>query len=227
MPKRGTCYAVRNAAPATLGLLVVSAQRVNRLGEEVTAVPVRRVLDTPVDIEIGSGFVAVGRLVRVHILELEEPVLELDDTEQDAVDAALAELLLVKQLCAPEPRRPGTPDVDHAYPRWGRIYYAEAALGGQIKRWLVVSHNYFNASTGYAVCVRTTSQVHLQGPSLPFIQRGFALAVAPDVQTKPHARFDLLSADHLEQVTFEELRPVVIGLANHLQLISFTGLRPR
>lgn len=202
----------------------MSAQGVNRFGEEITALPIRRVHEDPTDVAIGSCFVAIGRVVRVHRLELGDGLHSLTEAEQDRVDEALAGLLLIPQMCSPDPVRPATPDGE--YPKWGRIYYAEPPLGGQTKRWLVVSHNVFNAYSGLAVCVRTTSNTSLQGPTLPSIQRGFALAVAPDVMAKKLARFDLLSNATLSQVEFAEMRKVAISLANHLDLTKQAGLLP-
>lgn len=194
------------------------------MGEEITAVPISRIRTDPTEVEVQAGFVAVGRPVRAHRLQLGEELYSLSAVEQNQVDEALAGLLLIPQMCSPDPTRPGTPDGN--YPQWGRIYYAEPPLDGQTKRWLIVSHNVFNAYSGFAVCVRTTSKLSLQGPMTPAIQRGFALAVATDVMVKRLDRFDLRSSGDLPQAEFSEMRNVAIGLANHLDLMSQTGLLP-
>ena len=194
------------------------------MGEEITAVPIRRSRTDPTEVEVDAGFVAVGRLVRAHRLQLGEELFSLSAVEQNQIDEALAGLLLIPQMCSPDPIRPATPNGD--YPQWGRIYYAEPPLDGETKRWLIVSSNVFNAHSGLAVCVRTTSNLSMQGPMSPTIQRGFALAVASDVMVKRLERFDLRSSGQLPQAEFSEMRNVAIGLANHLDLISQTGLLP-
>lgn len=223
VPQRGACYVPRRQTDeSTAGLLVVSAQRANRLGEDVTAVPVRHLRGDPTDVAINAGFVAIGRVVRLHALELGGKAWDLAPAEQARADEALASLLLIGQLCSADPIRPGVPDGD--YPRWGHTYCAEPPVGGQTKRWLVVSHNVYNAYSGLAVCVRTTSNTSLEGPVTPSIQRGLALAVAPDVMTKRVRRFDLSSAGALAQAEFSEMRKVAIGLGNHLELMRWSGL---
>ena len=167
---------------------------------------------------------AVGHLVRAHCLQLGEELLSLSAVEQNQVDEALAGFLFIPQMCSPDPIRPARPNGD--YPQWGRIYYAEPPLDGQTKRWLIVSNNVFNAHSGFAVCVRTTSNLSMQGPIAPAIQRGFALAVASDVMVKRLGRFQLRSSADLPQAEFSEMRNVAIGLANHLDLMSQTGLLP-
>jgi hypothetical protein len=196
----------------------------NRTSGEVTGVVVRADAPSEPAVELeGHGWVAIGNVVRLPSADLEAELFEPEADELDEVETKLADLLLLPELCGTPPVRPGSPRQGD-YPRWGRTYYAQPPLGGEVKRWLVVSHDWFNAASGRALCVRTTSNTDLHGPELPYIQRGLALAVCPDVMTKRHERFELDSASALPQASFDEMRKVAIGLANFLRLLRQAGL---
>lgn len=205
-------------------MLALSNNLSNRTSGEATGVAVSadRQGEPAVELE-EQRWVAVGNLVRLPNADLEAELFAPEPEALAEVERKLADLLLLPELCATPPVRPDSPERDD-YPRWGRTYYAEPPLGGQVKRWLVVSHDWFNAAIGRALCVRTTSNTDLHGPELPYIQRGLALAVCPDAMTKRHERFDLDSASSLEQVSFDEMCKVAIGLANFLRLLRQAGL---
>jgi mRNA-degrading endonuclease toxin of MazEF toxin-antitoxin module len=172
-----------------------------------------------------AGWVSVGYLLPRAEASLADEAFTADPSEMQQVGAALADLLLLPELCSPMPySRPDGPE--GAYPRWATTYYAEPPLGGQNKRWFVVSHDHFNAATGDAVCVRTTSNTDYSGPETPLIEGGTAMAVCPDVQTKAHRRFFLDSAGGLPQVRTDERRKVAFGLANYLGLQHFAADTP-
>lgn len=174
-------------------------------------------------VQLDAGWVSVGYLVPRADGSLEEEVLAADPDEMYRVSSELADLLLIPELCSTSPYiSPAGPPGE--YPRWGTTYYAEPPLGGENKRWLVVSHDHFNAASGDAVCIRTTSNTSYFGPDTPLIEGGTAAAVCPDVQTKQHRRFDLESADGLPQITADERRKVAIGLANFLGLTQFAAV---
>jgi hypothetical protein len=197
----------------------------NRTSGEVTGLVVSAGVpgEPAVDLE-ERGWVAIGTMVRLPTADLEAELFEPQPEALGEVETKLADLLLLPELCSTPPVRPGSPR-DGEYPRWGRTYYAQPPLGGQVKRWLVVSHDWFNAASRRAVCVRTTTRTGLHGPELPYIQRGLALAVCPDVMTKRHERFELDSAARLPQISFDEMPKVAIGLANFFGLLRQAGLR--
>lgn len=169
--------------------------------------------------QLDAGWVSIGYVLPRAEGSLEE-VFAADPDEMHKVSSELADLLLIPELCSKAPYTPreGPPG---EYPRWATTYYAEPPLGGENKRWLVVSHDHFNAASGDAVCIRTTSNTSYVGPDTPLTEGGTAAAVCPDVQTKVHRRFDLESADGLPQITADERRKVAIGLANYLGLTRF------
>lgn len=214
---RGTCYADPDQQETTVGLLVVSHDSANRTTREVTACPVLRSEPAGPAVRMSAGWVSVGDLVPRAAFSLQQTVFTATGDEMAAVSRELADLLLIPELLAdPLYRQREIPG--GSYPRWGATYYAEPPLGGQTKRWLVVSHDHFNAASGDAVCVRTTSNTSYAGPEVPLIEGGTAAAVCPDVQTKAHHRFDTGSLARVNQAMAAERRRVAIGLKNYLRL---------
>lgn len=218
--RRGAVYRIHGQADDTLGMLALSNNRRHKYGK-FTGVPIR-VGPAAGRITLENGHADVGNIVNGETPELIEQLDAIDPDALAAVEDAVAGLLLLPELIANPDFAPGSPDGD--YPRWGSIYYAEPPIEGQIKRWLVVSHNHFNAATGKAVCLRTTSNTSLKDMEAPYIELGLALAVCPDVVTKTHGRFDLSSLSILEQVRDGEMRRVAIALSNYLNLHRAAGL---
>lgn len=141
----------------------------------------------------------------------------------EAVCQSVADVLLLPELCSDGPL-PRLRVPQGAYPRWGHTYYAGPPLDGQTKRWIVVSHNQFNASTRVATCVRTTSNDYHHSDVTPHIQSGLALAVCIDVTTKAQAKFDLAPRNPIAQLQLGEMKKVAYGLVNHLLLFREAGL---
>lgn len=218
---RGEIYGVEGQGASTVGLLVLSGEASFHFGKEVTGLPVKRV-DSEFALEVGAGFVTTGNLIRVPAPRLVDPVARLEETELDLVSQEVADNLLIPELCASPPRFSETNSTDGVL-RWGRTYYAAPPLGGETKRWLVVSHNYFNRATKGAICVRTTSNTELSGPDIASIQRGFARAVCADLITTPPDRFDLESGANIEQVKPAEMVAVARALTNFLGLLAQAG----
>jgi len=137
----------------------------------------------------------------------------------------LAEMLLLPELVPPAGVVPARQHLPGRFPLWGRTYYSGPAIGGQVKRWVVVSHDVHNEATGRSICVRTTSNLSLQAPGIsPLVESGGAVAVCPDVVSKGHERYDLASAAGLPQSTSLELRKIARCLANALALHRAAGI---
>jgi mRNA-degrading endonuclease toxin of MazEF toxin-antitoxin module len=177
----------------------------------------------PLVTPLAERHAVVSNVVRVPDSDLELPLFEASEEEMHEVGASIADTLLLPELCA-NPPRVSSAEPAGDYPRWGAIYYAEPPLGGQTKRWLVVSHNYFNATTGQAMCVRTTSDTSTQCDEMPFIQAGFAVAACVDLMTKAAGRFDLESRAQLDQLQPGEMTHVARAITNFLSLHRQAGL---
>lgn len=223
-PQRGGVYPVSGQAETAVGLLVVSNNTNNKVRGEVTGVPVLREPPPRLPtVAIEKVHVAFTALRRLPTAELTGGMTLPTPEHLEPVWENLADALLLPELLSESPHWP--PDGPAGdYPRWGKIYYAEPPLGGQTKRWLVVSHDVHNHATARALCVRTTSNTSLQSFETPPIQRGLALAVCPDVIMKPHERFDLESPESLEQLEREEMVVVARALTNFLLLHPQTGV---
>lgn len=193
----------------------------NRTTREATACPVFS--NPPHDraVTVGPGWADFEILTPRSVASLPSVVFETEEEELHEVGRALADLLLIPELITGTYTAPAALPGDH--PRWGTIYYAEPPLSGQIKRWMVVSNDVFNASTDDVLCIHTTTRTHLQGPEIPLLQSGFAAAICPDVQVKAQRRFDVASAARLPQPDAADRRRVAIGLANYLKLQAFAG----
>jgi mRNA-degrading endonuclease toxin of MazEF toxin-antitoxin module len=226
IPRRGVAYIVNGQSQDSAGGMVVSSNHWNQESPNIGVIPLRRHYDEEVPFPVVEGLqAACGSVVHVASVRLTEELFALNAVDLNAVERSLADVLVLPSICRPDPHRPGSPrDIADEYPRWGRIYYAEPPLDGQTKRWLVVSHDYWNAGSGTALCVRTTSNDHHQSDVVPAIQRGLAYAVCPELQVKARARFDLISAAKLPQASLAEMRAVGIGLANVFRLLEPAGL---
>jgi hypothetical protein len=77
------------------------------------------------------------------------------------------------------PAAPPTPPGPVTYPAWSQIYYGPP-YQGQNKRYVVVSHDLHNRTTGRPIVVRTTSQPKRDHPSFPAIEGGSARACCGD-----------------------------------------------
>ena len=148
----------------------------------------------------------------------------MDPGELAAIEDALAEILLLPELAGPLPTAPARGAVPGSHPLWGRTSYAGPPLGGEHERWLVVSHDAFNRTSGRALCVRTTSNLSLVGPDSPAIEGGRAAAICADVVSRAHGRFALGSALGLPQPAVQELSAAARGLVNALRLGRAAGL---
>lgn len=198
----------------------MSNNKANRLTREATICPVLSEPPAGPAVRLNRGWVSVGDLLPRAQGSLAEQVFAAEDDEMTLVGHGLADLLLIPELCTQGLYTPAAGPAG-VYPRWGTTYYAEPPLGGENKRWLVVSHDHFNAATGDAICLRTTSNTSYDGPEAPLIEGGTAMAVCPDVQTKSHRRFDIASGSDLRQPSADERRKVAFGLANYLRLQPF------
>jgi hypothetical protein len=171
------------------------------------------------------GWASPGHLVWSSCAALSDDLGPVSTEELVSVEDRLAEILLLTELArrVPVPPKRGQPP-SSAHPLWGATYHAGPPIGGQNKRWVVVSHDHFNRATGRALCVRTTSNLSFRGPTSPQIERGGALAICDDVASRAQSRFDLASSSRITQSTVPELTAVARGLVNALQLGRAAGL---
>jgi len=164
--------------------------------------------------------VSVGFLSSRAIENLLETRLVLDADQLHAVGYGLSELLLVddlgvRPLSVPH-RLPGV----SVYPRWGEVYYAGPRVGveGQVKRYVVVSDDRWNATQVSAIAVRTTTQNKRWGDAFPLIEGGGARACCGDATVLPHNLFDLRNRPRPAYLSLDDMASVARGLRDVFDL---------
>lgn len=139
------------------------------------------------------------------------------------VEDGLAGLLLLPRLCPATPIPPTRGEVPAAFPTWGREFHVGPPLGGQDKRWIVVSHDAFNRATNSGICVRTTSNTSMTFPGIaPLIENGGAVAVCSDPHVRPVRSFT--PAGTRSQPSIADMSRIARCLTNHLGLFRVAGL---
>lgn len=190
---RGVIRAVASDDPQTRAMLVITSEHWNSWTNWVGAVPLRRSAEpyeAPYSVELDSGLFGVAsRIVALPVPPHPEALLgrilgAVNARELERCEDALCAFLQVPLLLGSAVRSPrvvGEPD----YPLWGEIYYAEPLISGQLKRYIVVSPNPWNAVSGMVSVVRTTSQLKPENGMFPAIQRGKVQAVCGELTTIP------------------------------------------
>ncbi len=226
-PRRGTVYRLDGGSVGLYGVLVLTNDVWNRRMRTVGVVPVRAAasesLWEPIVALEPHIQTRVGFLASLPAERLIEARFVLTADQIRPVEAALADILALTDLCATPamepPLVPGLAD----YPRWGEVYYAGPPIHGQVKRYAVVSRDDWNARAPVAIAVRTTSQDKSWGRAFPAILGGSARACCGDATTLVRGRFDLSGRPSPATLSFEDMVRVAWGLADVFEL----GRAPR
>lgn len=186
--RRGVVYEYPGSSEIA-GVVVLTNDDWNDRMEEIGVVPVRQPISEaipdlhPIVSEAPPLQAIAGRLLSIDKSVLGRPVVVLDDQRLALVEDLLCDILALDELCRSEPRRPSLPKGIVDYPLWGEIYYAGEPIGGEYKRWVVVSTDGWNRSSRTSILVRTTSQKRRSGAEFPSIQKGEARACCGDATT--------------------------------------------
>lgn len=190
---RGTIRALAGGDPRTKGALIITNDRWNASMNWVGIVPVRESIEpyeAPYSARLDGGlFAAAGRVVA--LVAPPHPASRLGSVgailgpdELGRCEDALCRFLQIPLLLGPAVRSPpvfGEP----SYPLWGEIYYAEPPINGELKRYIVVSPNLWNAASGIVTLVRTTSKAKYDSEMFPAIQGTAAHAVCGEATAVP------------------------------------------
>jgi len=186
---RGWIYRPAQERPTTSGLVVLTNDRWNQTMLRVGVVPVRTAVapfDIPYSVALPGGtHVVASRLVAPHVegglLGLVEGAL--DATTLAAVEDRLCAFLQIPELLRPAPR-PAPPLGDATrYAAWSEVHRAGPEVDGERKRRIVVSPNPWNAVSGMATFVRTTTSFAGHGDEFPQVQGGAGHACCGDATT--------------------------------------------
>ncbi len=118
------------------------------------------------------------------------PIASLTTAELGTLEELLCHFLQLPTLLGgvPTPSRP-IGDAS-AYPVWGDLYRGPV-LGGERKRFIVISPNEWNRTSGLAVGVRTTTRLKIDDLWFPQILNGEARACCGDATTYGHSQWRL------------------------------------
>lgn len=187
---RGWIYGPAQERPGTSGFAVVTNDRWNQVMTRVGVLPIRTKVepfDAPYSIDLADGgHVVASRLVAPHVLEtpLLGPVMgSIDPDTLAAVEDRLCAFLQIPELLQASPRIAQPRGDATSYAVWGSVYLAGAELDGERKRRIVISPNPWNAVSGMATLVRTTTSFERRGIEFPQIQAGRARACCGDATT--------------------------------------------
>ncbi len=200
---------VHGLAGGDTGLLVLTNDTWNRVMGAIGGVLVapRRDLD-PLSVELpGDPRVAlVGVLLAIPHPRLTTLEYVLPAALLELVAGGLRGVLGHPVLLASLPAAPPIPPGPVSDPAWGQIYYGPPHLG-ESKRYVVVSHDLHNRTTGRPIVVRTTSQPKRAHRSFPAIEGGAARACCGDATSLAERHLRCHPGDHRP-------RPASLSLAD-------------
>lgn len=189
---RGWVYLPAQERPGTVAFVVMTNDRWNQTMSQVGVLPIRASVepfDAPHSVKLADGtYLVASRLVAPRVAPDAEPVLgvtrgALAPDVLAAAEDRLCAFLQLPELLAPTPRVARPVGDATRYAVWGEIYRAGPRVEGERKRRIVVSPNPWNAVSGMATFVRTTSAFKADAIEFPRIQRGAARACCGDATT--------------------------------------------
>lgn len=195
---RGTLHGLDVPGTAALGAVVISNDRWNAAMSQVAVLPLLSSVphaERSYTLKYRNGVVTAARPLAViappdPASRLGPPIASLSKAELGALEELLCRFLQLPTLLGgvPAPARP----VGNAseYPVWGDIYRGPV-LAGERKRFVVVSPNEWNRSSGLAVGVRTTTRLKIDDLWFPVILDGATRACCGDATTLPHGQWRL------------------------------------
>jgi mRNA-degrading endonuclease toxin of MazEF toxin-antitoxin module len=173
---------VHGLAGGETGLLVLTNDTWNRVMGSVGGVLVAPHGDLdPLSVELpGDRRVAlVGVLLTIPHARLTTLEYVVPSAQLEHVAGGLRSVLGHPVLLSSPPAAPPIPAGPVTYPAWGQIHYGPPHRG-ESKRYVVVSHDLHNRTTGRPIVVRTTSQAKRDHRSFPTIEGGTARACCGD-----------------------------------------------
>lgn len=225
-------HALELPGTQTTAAVVVTNDRWNAAMARVAVLPVRSALLPGEDryaIAYGKGFITAARVLSVFappdpLSPLGVAVDGLEDDALAALEERLCEFLQFPDLLGDQPaiRRP-TGD-GSGYPLWGDIYRGPV-LGGERKRFVVVSPNSWNRVSGMASGVRTTTQLKIDDVWFPPILDRSTRAACGDATTFPTNAWRLAKRDRPTPftTTIRDMVAIARGLVDVYDLGAALG----
>lgn len=196
---RGGIYQATDRGEADFWLVVTNNEW-NSVMSEVVAIPVGDE-STLRDVPSGCAGELLGRRVVAVVGAVQSVSKDVDlgplhaiagNAQLEWVEDELIALLHLRSLCGPVPAAPPIVGDPNAYPRWGEIYFGpRRGDPPEVKRYVIVSTNDWNAKMPRALSVRTTTSQRRAGRGFPLVQRGRAKACCGYITSIRHRAFDL------------------------------------
>ncbi len=195
---RGTLHNLDVPGAAARGAVVISNDRWNAAMSQVAVLPL--VASVPpaertYALAYRNGVVTAARPLAVlappdPASALGPPIASLSNAELGELEESLCRFLQLPTLLGGIPALPRPVGDASTYPVWGDIYRGPV-LAGERKRFVVVSPNEWNRSSGLAVGVRTTTRLKIDDLWFPVILDGATRACCGDATTLPHSQWRL------------------------------------
>lgn len=207
--------------------LVVTNNDWNSVMSEVVAIPVG---DESTLLNVPSGCVGelLGRRVVAVVGAVQSVSKDLDlgplhaiagNAQLECVEDELIALLHLRSLCGPAPAAPQIVGHPNAYPRWGEIYFGpRRGDPAEVKRYVIVSTNEWNANMPRALSVRTTTSQRRAGRGFPIVQRGRAKACCGHITSLRRRAFDLRTRPAPPSLGLADMVTIAKELADVLEL---------
>ncbi|HEY8656322.1 MAG TPA: hypothetical protein VIN34_06270 [Candidatus Limnocylindria bacterium] len=224
---RGTVHHLHAPGGTTSRAVVISNDRWNAVMSQIAVLPVVQSLrpgERPYAVPYDGHFVTTAR--PLAILAPPHPgspvgpaIAGLSSVELDAVEERLAEFLQLPALLRGVGAIARPTGDTAAYPLWGEVYRGPV-LGGERKRFVVVSPSDWNRESGLAVGVRTTTQLKIDDLWFPPILGGTSRACCGDASTFPLREWRLHRRDRPVPFTATagDMAAIARGLADVYEL---------
>lgn len=201
-----------------MGAVIISNDRWNAAMSQVAVLPLLGSVpagERDYALDYRNGVVTAARPLAVLAPPHPEsllgpPVASLDPKELDALEELLCRFLQLPSLLSGVPRTSRPIGDASAYPIWGDVYRGPV-LAGEAKRFVVVSPNEWNRSSGLAVGVRTTTRLKIDDLWFPTVLAGAARACCGDATTLAHSQLRLGRRDRPTPFTTSTRDMVAIG----------------
>lgn len=161
---RGTVYILNGAGPETVGVVAITHDTWNAHLSQVGCVPVRASVlesETPYALPVSSGgYASAARIVSLLApgqagSQIGPAVDVLPREELGALEERLCAFLQLPALLTGRSILKGIAS-SKPYPLWSNVYYGPEAEGER-KRYVIMSPNPWNALSGLAMGIRTTT----------------------------------------------------------------------
>jgi mRNA-degrading endonuclease toxin of MazEF toxin-antitoxin module len=229
--QRGVAYSLdRPSTAGTEGVLVLTNDRWNDAMNSVGVVPLKQPFAEPTRLTpmVGALQAEAGKLFNLPQGQVAEPLMAPDGDELQAVEIGVCDVLDLARLTGSNPRSPQPPPGQINYPRWSEIYWVGGSnTGGETKRYIVVSNDFWNQQMQSSIVVRTTTSPRRRGSDeFPEIQQGGALAVCGEATLVPAGAVNARQRPNPSRLNLRDMTAIAFGVAHVLELHDTLGIDP-